>query len=107
MDIKVLSYHPQPFGDYQLGFCEAKMGGSVHLLTLLRSKKGNIYLSFSSKKIGDNWVSTFKLDNEDFEKKFLAECLEQVKPMMTQQTQPPISQEEANSFREVMNDEPF
>lgn len=81
---KVLNYHAQPYGEYQLGFCVVDMGGKCNIiLKVLKSKQGNIYCTFNSVRIDDSWLCDFSFKDKDYERAFLTECLEQVKPMMS------------------------
>ena len=83
MNKEVVSYHHQPYGDYQIGFCTVKLGETCGLiLKVLRSKHGKVYVAFNSVKIGDHWLSDFSFTDKEQEKKFLAECLEQVTLLM-------------------------
>jgi len=101
---KVISYHPQPHGDYQLGFCTVDMGGKYRfIIKVLKSKLGNVYCAFNSVKIGETWMSDFSFGDKDGERIFLNSCLEQLKPMMGPQKQSPEPkqhQDESSSFQD-------
>ncbi len=82
-DIKVLNYYPQPYGDHQLGFCTVDMEGKGSvILKVVKSKKGHVYCTFTSVKIGGDWMASFSLQDRGYERKILNKCLEQLKPMM-------------------------
>lgn len=86
MTNKVISYHPQPYGDYQLGFCEVDMSGRCQMvLKVLRSRQGNIYCAFASVGFNNSWFPCFSYKDKGQEKDFLNGCLEQVKAIMAEQ----------------------
>jgi len=95
-DIKVISWHDQPYGDYQLGFCTVEMASKCRfILKVVKSKSGNIYCSFTSVKLGDYWQASFSFTDKETEKRFFSTCLEQLKPMMEPKEE---QQQEADPF---------
>ena len=96
---KVLSYRAEPYGEYQLGFCNVDVAGKCRIvLKVFKSKTGNICCGFTSVKIEGNWVSSFGFINKEKERGFLNECREQVIKIMPQAQEPvqedvPVDQE--------------
>jgi len=85
----VVSYHADPYGEYKLGFCKVNAGDKVTLiLSVFRSKAGNICCGFNNIKIDGSWDPSFGFVDKDYERKFLNECREQVIKLM-----PPIPEE--------------
>ena len=83
MTIKVLKYYPQPYGDYQLGFCRVDLDGGYRcFLKVARSKNDNIFCSFVAVKIDEQWMSSFYPVDRDDETDLLEECRKQVKVLM-------------------------
>jgi len=98
MENRILNYCPQPYGEYQLGFCTVDMSGKcIVILKVLKSKTGNPYCAFNSVKIGDSWLPDFAFSNKDFQRSFLDDCLEKIKPMMNHPTE---NQEEKDPNQE-------
>lgn len=104
-NIKIVSWHKQPFGDYQLGFCTVDMGGKCGFtLKVLKSKAGNIYCAFCSVRVGEEWLPAFTFPDKDYERNFLNACLEKLKQFTSQdpiiEPQQEMKQEE-NLFNPV------
>lgn len=92
---KVISYNPQPYGDYQLGFCTVDIGGKCEMiLKVLRSRQGNVYCAFNSVGYNGAWFACFTYKDKDQERDFLSGCLEQVKKLMAVQEDQPAQVEQ-------------
>jgi hypothetical protein len=81
--IKILSYVPQPYGDYQLGFCRVDVAEKFLLtLKVMKNKDGHPYCAFMSAKIGNAWVPCMIFSSEEQHKRFFSECNSQIKPLI-------------------------
>lgn len=88
IDSRVIGWHEMPYGEYQLGYCAVEMGGkAAFYLKVCKSKAGHLYCAFPTFKIKDRWEPYFSFMNKDFEKKFLNQCMEQLRPLI----QPPVN----------------
>ena len=86
MDPKVINYHAQPYGECQLGFGIISVEGKCNFLVkVLKSKAGNIYCAFNSMRVADEWIPSFSFADKEYERNFLAKCLDQIKPMLEPQ----------------------
>lgn len=89
MEIKVLDYSPEPWKDFQLGVCTVDVGGKVQLLLkVFRNKKGHMFCGFNTLKTRGEWECSFSFIDKEYEKKFLNECREQLKPLLAQVGEP-------------------
>lgn len=101
-NVKVLSYHPQPWGDYQLGFARVEMGGKcAFVVKVIKSKAGETYCAFQSVKIGEDWLPSFAFLDKDVERNFLNDCMAQLPAMM----QPPKPEEQQQMVPPVQGQE--
>ncbi len=90
MNHKVIKYYPQPYGEYQLGYCKVDMSGKCRLiLKVVKNKAGHVYCTSTSCKIGEEWQSSFYFVDRDCDREFLDECQEQLKPLMEPAKQEP------------------
>ena len=97
MNIKVLSYHAQPYSGFQIGFAVVEIKGKSKILVkVCQSKSGDTFCCSPSVKLGDQWVSTLSFNDKESEKRFFHSINEQVIPLM----QPPKDQ------HKVQEDEP-
>lgn len=98
---KVLSWHPQPYGDYQLGYCRVDMGGkATMILKVCKSKTGSTFCTAPSVKIDDQWQASFAFSDQDKQKEFMSDCLQQLAALMQPE---PQQEEEKPPFQEDPN----
>ena len=79
----VLNYYPDPYGEFKLGFCKVNVGEKFEIiLSVFKSKTGNICCGFVNQKIEDVWTPSFSFLDKNQERIFLNDCREQVVKLM-------------------------
>lgn len=64
MQIKILKYIPDPYGDFRLGYAVADVSAKMKLVLTVATKEGKIFCTFPRTKVAGQWMPMFEMSME-------------------------------------------
>ncbi len=61
MEIKILKYIPDPYGDFRIGYAIADISGKVKLLLTVAKKDGKVFCTFPRIRVAGEWMNTYEM----------------------------------------------
>ena len=84
MNLRLISYTPAPYNNFQLGYALIEVIGeessATYQVKVALGKKDNMFCMIPSVKINEQWISAYSMGCEELDKQFLNEVRELVKP---------------------------